>query len=392
MVMVYHKRKTDNLIEWINAIILGILPYFFVISNGTNLGNRLSTYEIWLTILVIIAFSKILKKTSLSYPNSAKPMFSTFIFMLITFIISSIQNISVIYGMLLGIMISAVFSFTYIGKKHTALRLVGYVYALITLYILYDFTHGGVTKDWNTNSMGLLASYGVYFMFITRTINNKKRVFFDWTIIFILIISIAVTNSRTTLLGVAIYILFRFFILKSLFYKKWFYRFYYIIVFMLPIGIVNLYLMLWRSTLAVELDRISLRYTEKLFFSGREEIWNYLYSNLSGHWVLGYGKQFAGNSHSLYMDVLYSVGILGLIFYLLFLVSVYEYLYEYCKDEIVKGCVLAFSSIYLMQTFETFMFNVNKLNILPYMILAVALGRTLVLYHEKACVGGTNGC
>lgn len=374
-------NKIDNFIKLLFALFLAIIPYIFTVLNGTNFGSKVFSYDIWIFTLLILNIYAFCINGKLPYHKTARKMFNAFIFMIFIFFASSFHGLSVGFTVLLVLPVSSVFSFSYIGYNNRALKVVGYIYWLITFYILYDYTNGGFTQNWNSNVIGLISLYAIFWMFITNSINNNRN-FFDRMLIVILIYFISVTNSRTVFLGIFLFIVFRLYPFTKIYKDRKIYRLYYSCVLITPIFLVNIYIFLWKSSFSYYLDKISYQYTGKLFFSGREVIWTYMYKLLEGHWLLGYGKELVGNSHSLFMSILYSVGIIGLLSYLLFLTRIYEYLFIYAKDKIVKSCILGFSSIYLMQTFEVIMFDSRRLDIIPYLFLATAIGRSFFINQK----------
>ena len=55
-----------------------------------------------------------------------------------------------------------------------------------------------------------------------------------------------------------------------------------VLIYCIPIIIVVLIIGLYRSPVAEQLNKITIEYTEKPLFSGREYVWNYMINEMKG--------------------------------------------------------------------------------------------------------------
>lgn len=89
----------------------------------------------------------------------------------------------------------------------------------------------------------------------------------------------------------------------------------------------------------------------------RDEIWEVVLSRMPGHWIFGYGLStgfepipthggnvFVGNSHNVYLEILYQVGLVGLALFLLVVIRSLYVLYKAIRNPLYGDVVVLFFS------------------------------------------------
>lgn len=92
----------------------------------------------------------------------------------------------------------------------------------------------------------------------------------------------------------------------------------------------------------------------------RDEIWTVVLSRMPGHWVFGYGLSshfepipvlngavFVNNSHNLYLEILYKVGVVGLLLFIASVASALLALYKGIKSAIYSDLAILLLSVLL---------------------------------------------
>lgn len=95
----------------------------------------------------------------------------------------------------------------------------------------------------------------------------------------------------------------------------------FIILFLVVYLITAQYPLLYRTPLGTKINEVSLKYTGKAFFSGRQSIWRKIFKLMEGHELLGYGtgvlySQLSNDvrsAHNQYLQLYLQDGIIGLV-------------------------------------------------------------------------------
>ena len=165
-----------------------------------------------------------------------------------------------------------------------------------------------------------------------------------------------------------------------------------VLIYCIPIIIVVLIIGLYRSPVAEQLNKITIEYTEKPLFSGREYVWDYMINEMKGFWLLGHGTAVIGNAHNIFVNFLFSYGVIGYFLYSLFFIGVINDTYKYVDDYIVRYSIVAHFAIYIQQSFECILMDGVKVILISYIFLMIAIGRckylrdslkNMEVYNEK---------
>lgn len=375
-----YRKKNNKLID-INEIILitiAILPMVFSLINGTNFGHKFKSNELTIILIIILPIFYIPRKNELSLLKKSN-IFIIWYIIFFVFTITSFYNDEIMFGVTSSLILTTIFNFYFIGMNERVLKVCCLVYSIIAIYILIDFINGGLTANWNTNIIGIFGSFGVFWCFIGKACikNYWFNIIYNIMIIFNIVLLIP-ANCRSSILSILIFV-----ILKKLLLNKSnkHFKIYFLVILIIPLLITNGLITLYSLPIGEEINKFVFEHTGKLLFSGREHIWNTMYKNIGLNLMFGSGKEIIGNLHSLYMSILNSFGLIGVLLYNLYLISIYNILKDYLYDDIVSICLISFMSIYILFIFETVVFNTSIINVAPYLILSTAIGR--VIYLKK---------
>lgn len=379
--MIYLKqRKIYSKQFIINFLSTFIIPFIFIstIINMSGFGHAIGSNNITLVICMIslIIFCMI------NYKSGIKEEFLIFILMFFVFFMSSLIDGNKFYSVKIIVLISSIYVFSFIGKSKYAIKLVTYLYPIMTIYILNDFNMEGITKDWNTNVIGMIGFLGAISIGYNFFINEKKIFKLISVLLFINIaMLLQVTGARSAYLGILVTLFLNLILARFKDNPKKLKRIN-IIVYIIPVIMVIIIISLFNSDFSNQLNQIVFEYTEKPLFSGRESVWNWMFKNMNGFWLLGYGKEISGNAHNIFMNFLYSFGIIGYILYTLFFIKVINSMQVYIEDSIVRYSIAAYLSIYIQQSFECILMDGILVILVPYIFLMIGIGRCIYIKNE----------
>lgn len=387
----YTKKKTkDVFITLINISIMGIF-YIFTILNLSGIGQELKSNDktimligFTIVILNLRTFKKIPKNILISY------------YIIITAFTLSLLNIesNTEYIVKSVISISSVYAFSFVGKSELTVKLGSYLYSIITLYLLYDYKIGGITKGWNSNVIGMIGFLGIIYFGYSLQINKKKNIIEKIIKIIILItflVLLLATNNRSSFIGVIItLIIFKFILKDNISLKR--YRRINIFIYLIPVLVVLVVSLIYSTSIGIQLDALSKEFSDKTFMNGRETIWIDVLESMKGNIFFGHGFGYVGNTHNLFAHILYPFGIFGYIAYIIFFMAITYYMYNYLSDRIVRYSIAAFLAIFIQQSFEVLLFDIRTIVIINYLVLAIAIGRVTMLRKSKiiSLEGGKN--
>lgn len=365
------------IITMISTIIIPII-YISTIINMSGFGESIGSNDITIKLcMVIVMFFYII-----NIKNGIKKSFLILSLISFVFISTSIINREYYYPIKILILISSIYTFSFIGRTEYSVKLVSYLYPFMTIYILYDFNMDGITGGWNTNVIGMIGFIGVICVGYNFFDKSKILKIINLVILINIITLLEVTDNRSAYLGIAVALLLNIIIYKFR-YKEKKLKLVSLLIYCIPVLIVILMIALYRSPIAEDLNRISIEYTEKPLFSGREYVWNYMISSMQGSWLLGYGKPIIGNAHNIFMHLLYAYGIIGYILYSLFFIITINNTYKYIEDYIVRYSIVAHLAVYIQQSFECILMDGVKVILVSYIFLIIAIGRCRYL-EEKS--------
>ncbi|WP_368073005.1 O-antigen ligase family protein [Virgibacillus salinus] len=208
--------------------------------------------------------------------------------------------------------------------------------------------------------------------------------------IILLFIVIYDTNSRTTILA----LLFVLFI-----YSFWnkicnYIKPVIISIVALSILITFFYIKIKGTEIGTYLNEVSLKYTDKSLFSGRQRLWEGAINNVvdSDKVLLGLGNnvQFEllnGYLHSLYVQLFYQGGLVGLLLFMCVLWIIMSLIKEtknVSTDHRLKTLVSFFIGILILQVFEgQLIYSFSVISVLSWLILALLVNKALFYIKDQ---------
>ncbi|GIN69618.1 hypothetical protein J14TS2_00930 [Bacillus sp. J14TS2] len=243
--------------------------------------------------------------------------------------------------------------------------------------ILYSILNNGLV---NSNTIGgytyLLAFFPL--LYLVGYNKNKRYIFV------ILIMSISViylSGTRSIMLAVGFGIL-TYILWKVITQNRLLFYGYFIVMLMIIFLITVVYPNINKFGKFIELNDLSIKYTGKSLLSGRNQIWELLLDFIAQEPLFGYGSGTIPNnllqttltSHNLYIQIALQVGLIGLLFLLLFLFAIWKTFWEERNNPMIILVSCYFIGIIIYQVFEVTLTQNNfGFMILQWIILGIGL-------------------
>ena len=364
--------------------VLLIAPYLWSFLTQSDLNSKLKLGIVCPTILTVA----MLLYMSDRWSKKNQGIYGCFLF----FAIFSIYMITIAsihqnfwFAFAIVLVVGSVFSFSFLGYEIKYFGYIGYVFAAISLVVVFDYVVGGLTAGWNPNSIGLVGINGVYFLCLSIYLENKRFFWIKIGIVALMLYLISLTGCRSVIFGFFVFLMIRYLLFLPKRFPKWLYTMICAILAVIPYIVMQVYMMLYNSSSRDLINLYVFEKTGKNLFTERELIWTQIfkYSLKGGNFWFGRGRSHA-NAHSITMDVWFSFGLIGVILFTLLIVFVAYQVYAHFDDLIVKTSMSCFWGLYIGQTFETTFFSKSSIcyNNLLYIFLAIAIGRYLYLHQE----------
>lgn len=254
--------------------------------------------------------------------------------------------------------------------------------------IIFLWSNFGFLANWNTNSLGYLAFFGISCGVL---LFYSFKHFMVRTLIIILLIyagfMVQKTDSRNVTMAYVLLIILTVF--NKVFDKKWIYRGIYIFsisyCYLFPkfsILFVNS-----NDSKAVQLYQKIVLITQEYFnkesgiFSGRINIWTRgfeMIHDTTWNFLFGHGAMLNTlPAHNNYIPIVYSFGIVGAIAIAIILIMIFEKAYrlKVQGDKIAYGCATILIGTFVQLGAEGFLFAINTLTLMPFVFMGIILGR-----------------
>jgi O-antigen ligase len=195
---------------------------------------------------------------------------------------------------------------------------------------------------------------------------------------------IFMSTSRTVVLAIAV-IVGSWLILKCS--KRWFYNLFFIVI-----GgnfvFLGTYVLLARSPFVDAMNQVSLKYSNKPFFSGRENIWGGVIdygatSPLIGHKVGIQMKEYLPNlpyhhTHNQYLQIFVESGFFGLFCFLLLLYFIWDTYQKNLDSHYVQWSACFFLGLLVYQNIEiSLFFNMMSIGLIQWLIISIGVSQSL---------------
>ncbi|MDE6217770.1 MAG: O-antigen ligase family protein [Muribaculaceae bacterium] len=273
-----------------------------------------------------------------------------------------------------------VYIFSHCRITTTTIRLSAIIIAGLGLVVLFIYSNGSILSGWNDNAISMVGLFSfIYFSTYLIEIKNSRS-FWIWNIVTILYLQLLYhTDCRSGMLFstlAVICILYSGFTKRKLRNPK-----IRLLLLNIPLVVAIITLIISYGPHFNELNNWSIRNFDKEVFNSREILWNDSWESLIKSCFLGTGK-FEINYHNSGVAALTVFGILGYVCWIKYFSNSMNAMSRYLKDNIVFGCMLAFTLIFLQQSVDLGFISKNP-NFLPYMILGTGIGRMRTLYQKS---------
>lgn len=251
----------------------------------------------------------------------------------------------------------------------TILKMASYLFGAMTIFFFYDWVQAGFPMFGfksiyrNENYLAILLYSFFYFHIIClRLSKHVERILFLFVTLINLILIIA-TSARSILIAIFFLIIF-WTVLK--FKRSLFNRLIYIVL-AGNILFIGLYVLLSYIRLGAILNDWSRSIFNKNLFSGRTEIWIEVMKKVIEKPVFGYGigvkpshiTHLKLTTHNMYLQFLMEFGIVGLILFILLLISIWRLLMKRIDHFVVRWSSCFMLSILVYLSFELTLFQNN---------------------------------
>jgi O-antigen ligase len=198
------------------------------------------------------------------------------------------------------------------------------------------------------------------------------------------LVIIFMTTSRTVVLAIAV-ILVSWIILK--YSRKLFYYLFFIFI-SVNFLFLGVYVWLARSPFVNPINELSFKFTNKPFFSGRENIWGGVFdygmtSPWIGHKVGIEMKEYLPNlpynhTHNQYLQIFVESGFLGLFCFLLLFYFIWDAFQKNLDSHYVQWSACFFLGLLVYQNIEiSLFFNMMSIGLIQWLIISIGVSQSL---------------
>lgn len=389
----YNTKREAEIVK-ISSIVFFSLLLFNVLGETIiqpyrNLARVTDDITLYLTFLMFIYFLIRKRLISPEYLN----IYLGFIFLGLSYLISHFYNTNFKQNdQLILLFLTFIFIIVLIELKWSSeqLIIIGHISNIIIFVFLFhwidnDFTfykYKGIFG--NPNVFANLLFTLLYFQIIN--IKNRKIIyrFYFFIGIFINLSLIYMTTSRTVVLSVAV-MFFSWLTLK--FSVRLFSKLFFLIV-SGNFAFLLIYVLLSKSNLANTINNLSYKYTQKVFFSGREDIWggviNYgMTSPFFGHKVGIQIKEYLpslpyNHTHNQFLQIFVESGFLGLFFFLLLLYFIWKTYLKNLESHYVHWSACFFLGLLVYQNIEiSLFFNMMSIGLIQWLIISIGVSKSV---------------
>ncbi|HFG1578347.1 TPA: O-antigen ligase family protein, partial [Vibrio cholerae] len=150
------------------------------------------------------------------------------------------------------------------------------------------------------------------------------------------------------------------------------------------------YVLLYKASFSQELNQYFWEETGKSLFTGRQEIWATIFDSISDNFIfgLGLGAELSKigitvSSHNLYLMLIYQIGLVGLVFFIIYFLSMTKIMFDelYIYDDFASNLSISWvMAIMVHQGFEIFLFQNNlAASFLFWFILSIPFSKRKVI-------------
>lgn len=269
--------------------------------------------------------------------------------------------------------------------KQQYIHIAGFIFGAMTILLFIHWMISGYDLQFfksiyrNENYLGVLLFCLLFFHILSFRYSNRawKPVFF--IIAAINVFLVVASGARSVLIGILVMFLA---VLISKFSQKLFEKLIYIVL-AGNMFFVFLYVGLSHTAFGQKLNDMSYTIFEKNLFSGRHRIWEaviraFLEKPLFGHGVGVRASQVAETeltAHNMYLQVLLEFGLVGFVFFILLLITIWHVLMKQQQNDVVKFSAYFMLGILVYNSFELTLFQNNySIAVFQWLIIGFGIG------------------
>lgn len=371
------KIKVDSFTSTIFVLIL--LFYVVAILSDVSILSVLGKYG-FVMFMVLIFVSQL----ETFHPNKKDlVLFSPFMAFILSYMVNLSQSfkmngIMIVFNLLVYLII--IYLVSKISWDRLQLRTLSYMYfiAVPFLYLL-AFVATGIL---NTNTIGAYIYFLSFFplLYIADMHRSKRRVY-TLLVLAVSFLVILATSTRSIMLSAAAgfvsYFLWKFITSRRVLFKG-----YFLAIVAGLYGVTAIYPYMHRWSSFEYFNNLSLALTGKRIMSGRNTIWAQLIDLISERPFFGYGSSVVPenylttslSAHNLYLQIGLQVGIVGLVFLVIFFYYIWKTYGKNPNEPKVRLAASFFVSILIYQAFEVSLTqNQFGIGLLQWLIIAFGL-------------------
>lgn len=248
-----------------------------------------------------------------------------------------------------------------------------------SMLLLFIYTQTEILRGWNENTIAMLAYFG-YSCYVSMNMYSSRRiplVLFSFAFIVLLM----QTASRTSIICVMLLLLASFFRERTAMAcesKK-----YHDVILHFALLFAIIIALVGSSSLIIPLDMWSYRHLRKTFFNGRDALALQGLTKLMETGFLGPGYFLKVNWHNWAISLLASYGMIGYIFWVRIIRYITETGRRNVGDGIVLGLLASILLVFIQQSTELGLVGESNVNVIPYMMFGLLLGRVKYLDKQR---------
>lgn len=355
-----------------------IAAWFITLINYSGFGEKIHSedytfafFALCSIIILTINKGKLVKDISERYPFYVIGII--FFFIIIPVILGSGHGITYLSSFLV------ILFYSHFSPSNKTIFISGMIIAGFGLALMYEYKYGSL-NGWNDNGIAMTGLFSYLFFAISLYGNNKfinKAIGIIFTILYIQAFELTDSRGSSLALILAIITIFQRPLVLNLLKKNSSLSF----IYFSPLIIALITCWIATTDYFTQLDLWSIAEYDKPIFNGREKLWNRGLERLYDSYLFGIGK-FDDNYHNSAITCLAAFGLFGYLSWVKCFISFTKYLRHYLQDSYIYGALCAFIIIYLQQSIELGFISECP-NLLPYMILGLAIGRTKIFFKKK---------
>ena len=354
-------------------IVIATVLWFLGLGTGSGIGMQVHLYEV-LKIATIILFIFYIFNRKKIKRNMLIVMCYVVVFSLYTYFIYGNTILEYVWLYLLAFLIGE------LNVSLKVLKIIGVIYGSLGLAILIIARVTSIFSGWDGNGISMISFFSYTLFAATRFDNKSKK-----SLLYLGIYSVAyfillnVFGSRSSILFSLILLLggFNLIPLKKIMKSK----FLRIFLLFLPLIIAIVTVNIRNMEFVVQLNSWSLMESGKPFFNGRDSIWAFGFEMVKEHMLFGTGN-LAGNWHNSALTCLVGAGSVGYCVWVFCINTMFKNAEKYWGDTYAFGLSAAFMIIWLQQSVELGLIQVQG-QIVPFVVLGLVCARVNTLRREN---------